>query len=305
MYPVFLRFFCWPIVGVIFLPGDKERRIQRKDPDCGNRVWPKRSPKIFAGIAQIHLKSLICGWKNDREKIREPSDSGIIGDFSQISSICGSSGGQDRCRLDERGEAALDQLLDCRYEGWGLRKESLSANNLKQSNRGLSSPSSLIFANGFRRSQIIKQLKRYFDIALLLTLIFSFPCLLRFRSRLLGIQSPIFYRQERVGQDGRIFALLKFRSMRVDAKGQTGLAGSTIYAWPCGKDIRKLRLDEIPQVINVLKEKWALWDLDGKTFLTEKLTQEIPSILTAHGEPGITGWAQICYPMGHRTGRPQ
>ncbi len=167
-------------------------------------------------------------WVKKVKKPERQADPLYRGDFSRLVSICQEEQ-VDRIVValdDMRGkEHLIDQLLDCRLRGIRVEEGITFSEHLegKLTVKNLR-PSSLIFADGFRRSQLIKQFKRVFDIgASLVTLIFSLPCLLIISIAIyLESRGPIFYRQERVGQDGKIFSLLKFRSMRVGNRSGPG-----------------------------------------------------------------------------------
>jgi len=114
---------------------------------------------------------------------------------------------------------------------------------------------------------------------------------------------PVFYRQERVGQNSEVFTIYKFRSMSESAETNLG----PVWAAPddprvtrVGRIIRKLRIDEIPQMINVLKGQMSLvGPRPERAFFVERLSEKIRYYSLRHSiKPGITGWAQICYPYG-------
>lgn len=235
------------------------------------------------------------------------SKSVIIGDYTQIFSIAKDSQ-VDRIivALDERrGKFPIDELLFCRLKGIPVEDGMAFTDHLagKLSVENLH-PSSLIFSDGFKRSSILKRVKRCFDILFsLVGLTFFFPVSIMIAIAIkLDSKGPIFYRQEREGEDGKIFHLLKFRSMCVDAEENgpvwAGMEDQRITR--VGRLIRTLRFDEIPQMLNVLKGDMSfVGPRPERPFFTKQLKMEIPFYCQRNTiKPGITGWAQIRYPYG-------
>jgi len=146
--------------------------------------------------------------------------------------------------------------------------------------------------------------KRWLDIASsALSLILSLPlCLFVALAIKLDSSGPVFYRQDRVGQDGKTFTMLKFRSMRNDAEenGPKWAAINDDRITRVGRFIRKYRLDEIPQMINVLKGDMSfIGPRPERPIFVDKFAKEIPYYPQRHVvKPGISGWAQIRYPYG-------
>jgi sugar transferase (PEP-CTERM system associated) len=231
----------------------------------------------------------------------------VIGDYTQISSIV-KAGGVDRIivALDERrGKFPLEQLLLCRLKGIQVDDGVAFTEQLagKLSVESLH-PSFLIFSDGFKRSAIFKKLKRGFDIlfSLLGLTVFSLVSLIVSIAIKLDSKGPVLYRQERVGEDGKIFHLLKFRSMHVDAE-ESGPVWTKVddrRITRVGRWIRKLRFDEIPQMLNVLRGEMSfIGPRPERPFFVDMLKREIPYYSERHViKPGITGWAQICYRYG-------
>jgi sugar transferase (PEP-CTERM system associated) len=209
-------------------------------------------------------------------------------------------------RAGRGGGLPLEGLLQCKLGGvtisdyatfWEREAAEIDLESLK--------PGWMIFSDGFRQSLSRRVVKRLFDVSvslvfLLATLPITLGAALAVR---LTSPGPVFYRQERVGLNGQPFDLMKFRSMTTDAEkdGTPQWAGANdARVTPVGRFIRKTRIDEIPQVLNVLKGEMSfIGPRPERPFFVEQLAEQIPYYRERHTvRPGINGWAQINYPYG-------
>ncbi len=206
---------------------------------------------------------------------------------------------------EKRGRLPVQRLLDLRVQG--VQIEDYNAFLERSSGRiSVDSllPSALIFSDGFRSSPLLDAIKRLLDFALSLVLLVLASPLMLLTAFLVKLDSrgPVFYTQIRSGKDGAPFRMIKFRSMVPDAE-----KGRAIWAQEddprvtrVGYFIRKYRIDELPQIINVLRGEMSfVGPRPERPEFVRQLEEEIPFYtLRKYVRPGLTGWAQVKYRYG-------
>ena len=212
----------------------------------------------------------------------------------------------DERRKSEGGNVPVDELLDCKLKGVRVTEPlAFIERELLRIEISLLRPSWALFSDGFVYSQLRDIVKKVFDISVALVLLFlAWPFMLLTAAAVyLESGGPVIYRQTRVGLNGKEFSICKFRSMTQNAEKD----GKAVWAQKndarvtkVGAFIRNTRLDELPQLYNVLKGEMSfVGPRPERPQFVEELKDQIPFYDARHRvKPGLMGWAQLKYPYG-------
>ncbi|BBO67321.1 glycosyl transferase [Desulfosarcina alkanivorans] len=279
---------------VLLGSGDLAKNIAKEildKKDCGYRVAAVVNGKEYDGECLVQTPVNIC--RNDYSDLCKNAKA------LNIDKIV--------VAIEERRQGfPIRQLLQCRVDGIEVIEgtsfyEMLTGKLIVEK----INPSWLIFSEGFRKSWLRKVLKRTGDLILsFIMLILLAPVLIAVAILIkLDSKGPVFFSQERVGEDRKPYMVHKFRSMVQDAEKKSGpvwAQSNDSRVTRIGKFIRKWRIDEFPQLFNVIKGEMSfVGPRPEREFFVKELEEAIPYYAERFSvKPGVTGWAQVSYPYG-------
>jgi sugar transferase (PEP-CTERM system associated) len=284
-------------------------------PDFGERILIVGAGSLAVEVARQVLDRPDAGYRivgfvgTDSEQLgKSLINPRVIGMTNQLEEIVKREG-IDRivvAMVERRAQLPTDQLLKLSLRGDVSIEEGASFYERVTGRVCLNMirPSWLIFTGRGRQVRLAALTRSAVHRSVALIGMFLSLPLMALTAVLIKIDSrgPVFYKQQRVGKNGRLFTLTKFRSMRIDAEnsGPVWASKADDRATRVGRIIRKIRVDEIPQFLNILRgEMNFVGPRPERPHFVAQLAKEIPYYEQRHLiAPGLTGWAQIKYPYG-------
>ncbi len=207
---------------------------------------------------------------------------------------------------EDRGKLPVDQLLACKLKGMRVFDDvTFWEQHLGRIDLANTDQNWLLFTDGFSSGLVANTVRRAADLVISVAFVVATLPLMLVVAALIKLDSPgpAFYRQERIGLHGRVFTLLKFRSMRTDAEAEgkpRWASRNDSRVTRVGAFIRSTRIDELPQLLNVLRGEMSfIGPRPERPHFVEELARDIPLYRDrTYVKPGITGWAQVNFPYG-------
>jgi sugar transferase (PEP-CTERM system associated) len=264
--------------------------------------------QIGSLIAHRNRDYVLAGYMNCASEAANVPSQAIVGNEENIcDTVRRSKADKVVVSLSERrGVFPLKEMLACKLRGVKVMDaptfyEKATGKLLLEN----ITPSWFIFSHGFRITLLLRTAKRLIDVVASLVGLILFLPFFPLVAILIRTDSPgpVFFSQERVGEGEKPFIIHKFRTMRRDAEKGTGAVWAKENdprVTRLGRLLRKCRIDEIPQLINVLVGDMSLvGPRPERPEFVQRLKEIIPYYSERHSvKPGLTGWAQVCYPYG-------